>query len=295
MKNWMKILIGALLISSIGLMGATGLVNGQDHQWKPESANLALRQVAHQLYSLCGNHTERIEAVEQREEFAFSIKLNEYIDYEQLPKIMDQAVKDFNLPREYGVMVKSCDEKNIELGYTYIALERDELVPCQSREHALNCSLIELIIYEQDRGNPIWQYLLLTLLLGSIIGLMIYSYVSSSDEVEVDSKTEDNAPVEHSHRSIGKFIFDHTNQSLNLDGEIVSLTFRESKLLDYLSSHPNQVLSRDQIQANVWEDEGVIVGRSLDVFISRLRKILKSDPSIKIKSVHGVGYRLEVQ
>ena len=61
-----------------------------------------------------------------------------------------------------------------------------------------------------------------------------------------------------------------------------------------MAQHPNEVLSRDTLIAKVWEDEGVIVGRSLDVFISRLRKLLKGDDSVQIKTVHGVGYRLEV-
>lgn len=296
MNNWMKVVIAALLISCFGLMGATGIVNGHNHQWKPESVNLALRQVAHRLYSLCGNHTERIDPVQQKDESTFSIRLNEYIDYEQLPRLVDQAVKDFGLPNEYGVAVKNCDEERIELGYTYIALEREEFVPCQTRDHNLNCSLVELIIYDQDPSKPIWRYLLITLLLGSVIGLFIYNYVSSKPETEKNKDyAEDSIIEDDSKRSIGNFLFDHDNQLLILDGESISLTFRESKLLDYLSTNRNQVLSRDQIQANVWEDEGVIVGRSLDVFISRLRKILKSDPSIQIKSVHGVGYRLEVK
>ncbi len=293
MKNWTKIVIGALLISSIGLMGATGLGYDRDHEWKPESVNLALRQVAHQLYSLCENHTERIEAVQQSDESTFSIKLNEYIDYDQLPKIMDRALKDFDITNEYGVLVKSCDEEIIELGYTYVALERND-VACQGREHVLDCSLIELIIYEQKRKRPIWNYLLLTLLLGGVIGLLVYSYVASEKDLTKDIPSEDALTAEDSKISIGSFVLDHNNQSLTKDEEVVTLTFRESKLLHYLATHPNQVLSRDQIQANVWEDEGVIVGRSLDVFISRLRKILKSDTSIKIKSVHGIGYRLEV-
>jgi len=294
MKNWMKIVIVTLLISCIALMGATGLTNS-NQKWKPESANLAMRQVAHKLYSICGNYSEPIEAVVQKDETTFFIKVNEYIDYDQLPMIMDQAVSDFNLPKEYGVLVKDCEEDVIRLGYSYIALERNETVPCQGREHTLQCSLIELIIYKQEPPNLIWKYLLLTLLLGSVIGLLIYSYIAKDDaakgEKDISYTTQ---KAEDQKISIGHFTFDHSNQSLIFNEEVTSLTFRESKLLHYLSTHTNQVLTREQIQANVWEDEGVIVGRSLDVFISRLRKFLKSDPSIKIKSVHGVGYRLEV-
>ena len=289
MKNWMKIAIGTLLIASIGLMGATGLGGSEQKSWKPETVNLALRQVAHNLYALCGNHTERIEAVEQKDENTFSIKVNEYVDYDQLPVIMHQVVKDYGLPEKYGVLLKNCEVDRVELGYTYIALAREE-VACRGREYDLSCSIIELIIYDQDKEKPIWNYLLLTLLLGGLIGLVAYSYISK----DVESPIEEATTAKDTSITIGKFSFDHSNQSLISEDSEITLTFRESKLLHYLASNPNQVLSRDQIQANVWEDEGVIVGRSLDVFISRLRKILKSDETIQIKSVHGVGYRMVV-
>jgi len=59
--------------------------------------------------------------------------------------------------------------------------------------------------------------------------------------------------------------------------------------------HQQQILEREKIVAKVWGEEGVIVGRSLDVFISRLRKILKEDTRLEIKNVHGVGYKLLVK
>ena len=296
MKNWMKIAIAAILIANLGLMGATGLRASQKKSWKPESVNLALRQVAHQLYKLCGNHTARIEAVERKGPNTFSIRVDEYVDYDKLPAIMEQALTDFNLPKKYNVALKNCENDKIELGYTYIALKREE-VACKGREYEMNCSRIELIFYNQDSEEPIWNYLLITLLLGSIIGLILYKYASSKNIAEQMEETEADTveAVKDNSIIIGKFRFDYTNQSLSTIEEVTSLTFRESKLLHYLVSNSNQVLTRDQIQANVWEDEGVIVGRSLDVFISRLRKILKSDESIQIKSIHGVGYRLEVK
>jgi DNA-binding winged helix-turn-helix (wHTH) protein len=59
-------------------------------------------------------------------------------------------------------------------------------------------------------------------------------------------------------------------------------------------AHPNQIIKRDELTKKVWEDNGVFVGRSLDTYISKLRKILKDDDSIRITNVHGVGYKLEV-
>jgi len=92
----------------------------------------------------------------------------------------------------------------------------------------------------------------------------------------------------------GSASLDVGRQTLRLSGQAHKLTYRETKLLSVLASQPNQVLSRDHLMASVWEDEGIVVGRSLDVFISRLRKKLKDDPAVQISNAHGVGYKLEV-
>ena len=76
---------------------------------------------------------------------------------------------------------------------------------------------------------------------------------------------------------------------------VIEMTNKEAKLLQLFSSNVNKVISRDTIQKAIWEDEGYFVGRSLDVFISRLRKILSVDPAITIVNIHGVGYKLEIQ
>lgn len=94
--------------------------------------------------------------------------------------------------------------------------------------------------------------------------------------------------------SLGTSAFDVCKQTIKSSNFEESLTYRENKLLTYLAENKNQVLPRKQIVSKVWGNEGVIVGRGLDMFISRLRNILKHDPKLQIKNIHGVGYRLEV-
>lgn len=91
---------------------------------------------------------------------------------------------------------------------------------------------------------------------------------------------------------IGNSVFDYKNLLVTTNGLEEILTYREAKLLKLLCSNKNKLLDRDHILKSVWEDEGVFVSRSLDVFISRLRKRLKADPSVQITSVHGIGYKL---
>jgi DNA-binding response OmpR family regulator len=92
---------------------------------------------------------------------------------------------------------------------------------------------------------------------------------------------------------LGLFTFIKSNQSLFSGTEEIQLTQRESELLALLIENINQVLKKDEILKRVWFDNNSVFSRSLDVFISRLRKILEPDPTIQIENIHGVGYRLK--
>jgi two-component system, OmpR family, response regulator len=90
------------------------------------------------------------------------------------------------------------------------------------------------------------------------------------------------------------FTFNYNSQQITSKGEVVALTNKEAKLLRLFCIHLNKVIERDIIQKAIWEDEGYFVGRSMDVFISRLRKIFKDEPSVNIHTIHGTGYKLQV-
>ena len=91
-----------------------------------------------------------------------------------------------------------------------------------------------------------------------------------------------------------KFTFSAESQRLTLDDIHQDLTYREAVLLTYLLEHRNKVLRRDDILNSVWGNDHFFSSRSMDVFISRLRKLLRPDPAVKIESIHNVGYRLVV-
>jgi DNA-binding winged helix-turn-helix (wHTH) protein len=91
---------------------------------------------------------------------------------------------------------------------------------------------------------------------------------------------------------VKKFEFDNVTGTLKIDNQIVSLTNKESKVLKVLLANVNQVVDRETLQNEVWTSEGVITGRSLDVFISKLRKKFGADSDIRIENIHGVGYKL---
>jgi len=92
--------------------------------------------------------------------------------------------------------------------------------------------------------------------------------------------------------SIGNFDFDYENLELKNEEVSNSLTQKEGDLLKMLIQNKNQILKRAQILKALWGEDDYFLGRSMDVFISRLRKYLKSDDTLKIENIHGVGFRL---
>jgi DNA-binding response OmpR family regulator len=94
---------------------------------------------------------------------------------------------------------------------------------------------------------------------------------------------------------IGKFLFDHKNMILRIDDKEKVLTRKENALLKLLYENRNKLLTRETALKSVWGNDDYFIGRSMDVFITKLRKYLQEDPSILITNVHGTGFKLEVK
>lgn len=97
--------------------------------------------------------------------------------------------------------------------------------------------------------------------------------------------------VESKFYSVGKYQFDPNNYLVFNDDEKISLTQRESDLLKLFLDNKNKVLKREEILTQLWGNDDYFLGRSLDVFISRLRKILANEKGIAIENLHGIGFK----
>ena len=93
---------------------------------------------------------------------------------------------------------------------------------------------------------------------------------------------------------IGRFTFDSKKQILSIDDKSTKLTTKESELLGLLCSHQNEILQRDFALKSIWIDDNYFNARSMDVYITKLRKHLKDDESVEIINIHGKGYKLIV-
>ncbi len=108
-------------------------------------------------------------------------------------------------------------------------------------------------------------------------------------------KLHEAAVLQQEKIRIGEYSFDHNNMQLRYrEEDPVTLTRKESDLLFFLSANRNQLLTREFVLKKVWGSDDYFIGRSMDVFITKLRKHLKRDNGLAITNVHGVGFRFEV-
>jgi DNA-binding response OmpR family regulator len=94
---------------------------------------------------------------------------------------------------------------------------------------------------------------------------------------------------------IGKMQFSFNDLKLNMNDAEYNMTQKEAELLLFLCEHPNRILKREEVLLNVWGKDDYFLGRSMDVFITKLRKYFKADSSIQIETIHGMGFRLNAK
>jgi hypothetical protein len=288
------VLMAVLLVCLVfaGLVGLTPSVG--EPQYSAEKVNLALRRTAHHLLTEAGDTTAQIPPVQQPKPGTFTVRLGHAFDYNRLPLLLDQSLKLHSIKGNYDVAVLDCQKGALLLGYNFQDVTNNQPVPCGGRQQTAGCYLLQLTLLPTEaptRPAPAWGLVAFSCLM---VGLLFTAWRRSTPTSPAVSPTVHIKP-EHQPIQFGNCSFDLANQTLTSGTVRHELTYREAKLLHLFVRHLNQLLEREFILKSVWEDEGVIVGRSVDVFVSRLRKLLQDDPAVRIVAVHGVGYRFEVR
>ncbi len=263
-----------------------------------EKVNLALRKTADELYRKAGDDTSRIAAVEQTGEAIWRIRLEKKFDYDALPALLEASFERHEIRRDYAVAVRDCDSSTVVLGFHRLDfLEKlgktdSASVPCGGRQMPDGCHFLEIAFSKTKTNWPSRRllgaaFLLLALGVAAGFGLARRQKKALKPAGILDEKADWLA--------FGNSRLDADGLRLECGGAVEKLTFREAKLLRLFVENADQLLERETILQKVWADEGVLVTRSVDMFVSRLRKKLAADPSVRIVAAHGVGYRLEVE
>lgn len=297
----------AVLLACLLAVQGMGLANqpdaNADRQFS-QQVNLAIRQAADRLFDLAGDTSSMIPPVEEVSAGEYVLRLENNFAYDSLPALLEGALTQLGIDEPYYVTVNDCLNNLLMLGYSQEAFKEGK-VACNGREQKAGCYNLSVVFPNRRKGTGTNAWAWVALALGAAATFAagyFYKKTKNKEELaggEIKTATIEMpmSPAQMANTQLLRFAnteFDLTNQYVQTGELRQPLTFREAKLLHFFLQHQNQVLERDAILAAVWEDEGIIVGRSLDVFVSRLRKILQKDSAVKIASVHGVGYRLEV-
>lgn len=260
-----------------------------------EHVNLALRRTAHHLLLQNGDSLSTIPPVKQIDPNTFSVRIENLGEYRKLPELLKQSLNIHKIGRSYDVLVFNCETGTLQLGYNMLDLNQPGGVPCENREGKAGCFIVQ-VSFEPDLQkaaaepfNAWWIFPFGT----GLAGLGLLAWKRSRNRKSAGLPVENRA-ISASETCFGNTILNIQNLTLTTGNSQHQLTYREGKLLDLFVRHRNQILERDFILKSVWEDEGITVGRSVDVFVSRLRKLLAADTSVKISAIHGVGYKMEI-
>ncbi len=257
-----------------------------DTQTNSPSLEIRLREIGHELLLKAGDSTSRVLPVgkQSRDEFTIKFENSLFIEPDTLVRLVRESMGQMNISEGYVVNVTGCSTGEVVYGFEIYQESAKDIVPCLGRSLPKECYEIALIFNQQKFPTNSLVFLILSSVVCLGFGIVIFRQHKNSPSFD---RNEVFVPL-------GKIRFYLEKQVLKTEKDSIELTAKENHVLKILASNRNEIISRDQLQKEVWEDDGVLVGRSLDVFISKLRKKLEADPAVRIINIHGKGYKLEV-
>ena len=181
-----------------------------------------------------------------------------------------------------------CSKSEVVYGFE-VASPLDAVELCLGRVQSKACYSIQIAFTEPIKSVDSSNVYYISVIGLSGIALVAFVWWRPSRK-RLDAKNGPQLKV----TIVGALEFEEKSGFLKRGHNVIHLSNKESKLLKILATHANQLVNREQLQNEIWTSEGVITSRSLDMFVSKLRKKLSDDPSIRIVNVHGRGYKLEI-
>jgi hypothetical protein len=247
-----------------------------------------LRKIGDELLTQSGDSKSRVLPVKKIAENEYQIGFENELTFrpDSLINTTRRLLAKDPLTSDYVVNVLNCGNSNVAYGYAISNNKRDDIVACRGRVQPKGCYMINIKFKRTGINTAKNRYLLGSLSLLTFVGFIFLRSVKSKRALpEVQGTGTFN---------LGSVLFDSESRKLVINGNTIDLTVTETRVLLIFALSPNETIERSRLQKEIWEDEGVIVGRSLDMFISKLRKKLEPDPTIKIAVIRGKGYKLEI-
>ncbi|WP_228446583.1 winged helix family transcriptional regulator [Chryseobacterium sp. 3008163] len=249
-----------------------------------------LRRIGHELLLQSGDHTSRVLPVKKISENEYQISFENEITFQpdSLVNLTKRVLAKDPVASDYIVNVLNCGNSSVAYGYSVSKNKKDDIIACIGRKQPKACYTINIKFKSTGINTTKSVYLLGGLSFLAFIGFVFLRSKSVKPQKVLPESLQTDL------FTLGSVLFDSKNRKLIVDEKTLDLTATESRVLLIFASSPNEIIERSRLQKEIWEDDGVIVGRSLDMFISKLRKKLEIEPNIKIVVIRGKGYRLEI-
>lgn len=280
-------LLGVILLSVIVVIYVAFNMTGRD-DFDIARREVLLRRIGDELLTQSGDSKSRVLPVIKIAENEYQIRFENELTFQpdSLVNTTRRLLAKDPLANDYVVNVLNCGNSSVAYGYAISKNGKNDIVACRGRVQPKGCYMVN-IKFKPAGINTANGYLLGSLSVLAFVGFIIFRSVKPR---RVVPEAQDDPGIV----TLGSVLFDAKNRQLTANGKTIDLTGTETRLLLIFALSPNQTIERSRLQKEIWEDEGVIVGRSLDMFISKLRKKLEFDPNIKIAVVRGKGYKLEI-
>ncbi len=280
-------LFGLVFLSFISVICVAFSMTGSD-DFDIARREVLLRRIGHELLLQSGDSTSRVLPVKKIAENEYQVMFENDLTFQpdSLVNTTQRLLAKDPLARDYVVNVLNCANASVAYGYAISKNKKDDIVACLGRRQPIACYMINIKFKPTGITTLKNEYFLGGLLFLGFVGFIFLRSVKSKRALpEVQSTGTFN---------LGSVFFDSESRKLVINGKTIDLTVTETRVLLIFALSPNETIERSRLQKEIWEDEGVIVGRSLDMFISKLRKKLELDPNIKIVVIRGKGYKLEI-
>ncbi len=282
-----KHLGGLLLLTFISVICVAFSMTGND-DFDFARREILLRRIGHEILLQSGDSTSRVLPVKKIAGNEYQISFENAFTFqpEFLVNITQRLLAKDPLASDYVVNVLNCANAGVAYGYAISKNKKDDIIACIGRRQPKACYLINIIFKPTGIVTVKNGYLLGSLVVLAFVGFTFLRPVKTRKPLPGSQHT--------GIFTLGSMSFDTETRKLMINGKTIDLTKTETRVLHIFALSPNEAIERNRLQKEIWEDEGVIVGRSLDMFISKLRKKLEFDPNIKIVVIRGKGYKLEI-
>ncbi|OIN58286.1 winged helix-turn-helix domain-containing protein [Arsenicibacter rosenii] len=296
-----KRLAGLVLLTFVSVLCVAFSMTGTDDV-DVDKREILLRRIGHELLLQSGDSTSRVLPVKKIAGNEYQISFEKAFTFRPdfLVKTTRHWLAKDPLAGEYVVKVLHGGDAGVAYGFAVSGNKKDDIISCLGRKQPKAFYRINIRFRSAESNIAGNAYLPGILALVAVMG---YLLLRPAKPQRVAPEKQPAIPEEHRaglrHLSadvftLGTMTFDAEARKLLLNETATELTKTETRVLRMFALTPNEVIERSRLQKEIWEDEGVIVGRSLDMFISKLRKKLEPDPTISIAVIRGKGYRLEV-